>query len=53
MCANDVSGRGSETIAQVDARNLECQVIVAKDEGARLKDLLPRHWLDEKKIGRK
>ena len=53
VCANDVSGRGSETIAQVDARNLECQVIVAKDEGARLKDLLPRHWLDEKKIGRK
>ena len=46
-------GRCRETIAQVDARNLECQVLVAKDEGVRLKDLLPRQWLDEKKIGRK
>jgi cytidine deaminase len=41
-------GRCRETMALIDARNLECRVILGDDEDARLKDLLPKHWLDAK-----
>jgi cytidine deaminase len=38
-------GRCRETIVQVDARNLECRVILAPDRDAILRELLPTHWL--------
>jgi cytidine deaminase len=38
-------GRCREMIAQVDARNLDCRVILGDDRAARLGDLLPEHWL--------
>ena len=38
-------GRCRETIAQVDTRNLDCRVILGPDREARLRDLLPDHWL--------
>jgi len=41
-------GRCRETMAQLDARNLECRVIVAQDQDVPLKELLPKHWLDSK-----
>jgi len=40
-------GRCRETMVQIDARNSDCKVIVAEDEEARLRELLPRHWLSE------
>ena len=43
-------GRCRETIAQVDGRNLDCQVIVSDNEEVPLRELLPRHWLDSKKL---
>lgn len=45
-------GRCRETAAQLDARNLDCQVIVSEDQDVSLRDLLPRHWLDAKKNSR-
>jgi cytidine deaminase len=41
-------GRCRETMAQVDARNMGCRVIVARDRDVPLKELLPKHWLDVK-----
>jgi len=40
-------GRCRETMAQLDARNLDCRVIVGEDRDVSLRELLPRHWLDE------
>ena len=40
-------GRCREMMAQVDVRNLECKVIVAEDKEVLLKELLPRHWLND------
>ncbi len=37
-------GRCRETMAQVDARNLDCRVIVEGDRDVSLGELLPRHW---------
>jgi len=39
-------GRCRETLAQLDARNLDCRVIVAEDQDISLQELLPRHWLE-------
>jgi len=39
-------GRCRETLAQVDARNLACRVILGPDRDVPLSDLLPDHWLD-------
>ena len=39
-------GRCRETIAQVDARNLDCRVILGDGPETRLRDLLPEHWLN-------
>ncbi len=39
-------GRCRETMVQIDRRNLDCTVIVSEDEDARLRDLLPNHWMD-------
>lgn len=41
-------GRCRETMAQLDTRNLECRIIVARDQEVPLKELLPKHWLDSK-----
>lgn len=41
-------GRCRETMAQLDARNLDCRVIVAEDQDVSLRELLPKHWLDVK-----
>jgi len=38
-------GRCREMIAQVDARNLDCRVILGDEREAKLRDLLPEHWL--------
>jgi len=38
-------GRCREMMVQLDVRNLDCQVIVGEDEVARLRVLLPKHWL--------
>jgi cytidine deaminase len=40
-------GRCRETMAQIDARNLDCTVIVGQDRAVPLRDLLPHHWLAE------
>lgn len=39
-------GRCREMLAQVDARNLDCQIILGEDQIAPLRDLLPVHWLE-------
>ena len=36
-------GRCRETMAQIDARNLDCRVIVGEDREVSLRDLLPDH----------
>ncbi|MGH2819439.1 MAG: cytidine deaminase family protein [Actinomycetota bacterium] len=38
-------GRCRETMVQVDARNLDCAVIVEEGTTVPLRDLLPHHWL--------
>ena len=38
-------GRCRETMAQIDARNLDCTVIIDQDRQVPLRDLLPHHWL--------
>ena len=38
-------GRCRETMAQIDARNLDCTVIIGEDQQVLLRDLLPHHWL--------
>jgi len=40
-------GRCRETMAQIDATNLDCSVIVAEDREVPLRELLPDHWLPE------
>jgi cytidine deaminase len=40
-------GRCREMIAQLDARNSSCHVIVGEDQEVLLRDLLPQHWLNE------
>jgi len=37
-------GRCRETLAQIDERNLDCMVILNRDE-IPLRQLLPEHWL--------
>ena len=44
-------GRCRETMAQIDARNLACRVLLAEDEEVLLRDLLPRHWLNVETVG--
>jgi cytidine deaminase len=39
-------GRCRETMAQIDARNLDCRVIVGEDREVALRDLLPHHLDD-------
>jgi cytidine deaminase len=39
-------GRCRETLAQIDARNLSCRVIIAEDQDISLRELLPNHWLN-------
>ena len=41
-------GRCRETIAQVDAQNLDCSVILGDDREVPLRELLPEHWLPTK-----
>ena len=38
-------GRCRETMAQIDARNLDCTVIIGEGRAVPLHDLLPHHWL--------
>lgn len=38
-------GRCRETMAQIDARNLDCKVLLGEDREVSLRDLLPDHWL--------
>jgi cytidine deaminase len=45
-------GRCRETMAQVDARNLNCRVIVSEEVDVSLRELLPRHWLNANGITR-
>jgi cytidine deaminase len=40
-------GRCRETMAQLDARNLDCKVIIAEGREVRLRELLPDHWLTQ------
>ena len=40
-------GRCRETMAQVDARNLDCEVIIGEERAVTLRDLLPNHWLTQ------
>jgi cytidine deaminase len=41
-------GRCREMMAQVDARNLDCDVIIGEDRMVTLRELLPEHWLANK-----
>ena len=41
-------GRCRETIAQVDAQNLECIVLLGDDRAVPLRELLPEYWLAKK-----
>ena len=38
-------GRCREMMAQLDARNWDCRVIVGEDQVVTLRDLVPCHWL--------
>lgn len=38
-------GRCRETMAQIDPRNMEAEVILDVDRSVRLRQLLPEHWL--------
>ena len=40
-------GRCRETMAQIDARNFNCRVIVDEDRDVPLQELLPAHWVDD------
>jgi cytidine deaminase len=40
-------GRCRETMAQIDARNMDSRVIVGEDREVFLRDLLPQHWLNK------
>jgi cytidine deaminase len=40
-------GRCRETMAQIDVRNLDCQVVVGANKVVTLRELLPEHWLLE------
>jgi len=40
-------GRCRETMVQIDARNLECRIILAEDKDVFLRELLPKHWLND------
>jgi cytidine deaminase len=40
-------GRCRETMAQIDARNLDSTVIIGEGQAVPLRDLLPHHWLAE------
>ncbi|MEA3471245.1 MAG: cytidine deaminase [Thermodesulfobacteriota bacterium] len=40
-------GRCRETMAQIDARNMDSRVIVGEDQEVLLRDLLPQHWLNK------
>lgn len=46
-------GRCREMIAQVDARNLGCKVILNEGEEVTLRELLPLHWLENKRSTKK
>ncbi len=39
-------GRCRELMAQINARNLNCRVILGEDRWVALRTLLPEHWLD-------
>ena len=49
-CAEDEvlapCGRCRETMMQVDARNLDCEVLLDGGRAVRLRELLPEPWLD-------
>lgn len=45
-------GRCREMIAQIDARNLDCVVILGKKRVTTIRKLFPEHWLDKKKSRR-
>lgn len=51
VCAGGVlgtpCGRCREMIAQVDARNLDCRIIVRDDRDVSLRELLPNPWLGQ------
>ncbi|MBD3369440.1 cytidine deaminase [Candidatus Fermentibacteria bacterium] len=40
-------GRCRETMAQLDARNLDAKVIISENRTLLLRDLLPDHWLSK------
>jgi cytidine deaminase len=40
-------GRCREMMIQIDPENMNARVIVAEDGEVLLRDLLPRHWMDE------
>ncbi len=44
-CILPPCGRCREMIVQVDARNLDCSVIIGEDQVVTLRQLLPNHWL--------
>jgi cytidine deaminase len=39
-------GRCRELMAQINAANLDCRVVLAEDRVVVLRTLLPEHWLD-------
>lgn len=38
-------GRCRETMAQIDSRNLDAEIILDVDKTVKLRQLLPEHWL--------
>jgi cytidine deaminase len=40
-------GRCRELIAQINPHNMDCEVIIERDQSVKLRDLLPHWWLSE------
>ena len=34
-------------MVQINSKNMDCSVIVAKNRTVKLRELLPQHWLSE------
>lgn len=42
-------GRCREFMSQIDKKNLDARVMIARNKGVKLRELLPHQW-DEKKV---
>jgi cytidine deaminase len=45
-CVLAPCGRCRELLVQINSNNLHCAVVLAENESVKLRELLPKHWLD-------